>query len=190
VNLRTFLPPAARPTAEPPKAGQPARGLPPPGRNDDRPVVVAFLRHTGCPFAEATMHALRDAAAAHPELEWVAISHADAEPTQRWCQAVGGRGDVHVLLDPERAFYAAWGLGRSSLRHFMGKRSLAEVARLSRNGIRNRHPEGTRWQQAGTFAVDDAGIVRWRHLPAHAGDLPDLGAAAAAVAGVAATAAG
>jgi peroxiredoxin len=136
------------------------------------------------------MHALRDAAAAHPELEWVAISHADAEPTQRWCQAVGGRGDVHVLLDPERAFYAAWGLGRSSLGHFMGKRSLAEVARLSRNGIRNRHPEGTRWQQAGTFAVDDAGIVRWRHLPAHAGDLPDLGAAAAAVAGLAATAAG
>ena len=180
MNLRTFLPPAARPTAEPPHVGEPARGLPPPGRDDGRPAVVAFLRHTGCPFAEATMRHLRDAATAHPEVEWVAVSHAGAEPTQRWCEAVGGRGEVHVLLDPDRAFYAAWGLGRSSLGHFMGRRSLAEVARLSRDGIRNRHPHGTRWQQAGTFAVDASGTVRWRQLPEHAGELPDLGAAAAA----------
>jgi hypothetical protein len=144
--------------------------------------VVAFLRHTGCPFAEATMRALRDASAEHPELDWVAVSHAGAEATQRWSEAVGGRGSVQVLLDPERAFYAAWGLGRSSLGHFMGRRSLKEVARLSRSGIRNRHPEGTRWQRAGTFAVDTSGIVRWRHLPAHAGELPDLEAAAAAAA--------
>jgi hypothetical protein len=144
--------------------------------------VVAFLRHTGCPFAEATMRELRDAATAQPEVEWVAVSHSQAEPTQRWCEAVGGRGEVRVLLDPERAFYAAWGLGRSSLGHFMGRRSLKEVARLSRSGIRNRHPEGTRWQQAGTFGVDASGVVRWRHVPQHAGDLPDLVAAAAAAA--------
>ena len=129
------------------------------------------------------MRDMRDAAAAHPEVEWIAVSHADAGPTQRWCEAVGGRGKVHVLLDPDRAFYAAWGLGRSSLGHFMGRRSLSEVARLSRDGIRNRHPDGTRWQQAGTFAVDTSGTVRWRHLPEHAGELPDLGAAAAAAAG-------
>ena len=54
--------------------------------------------------------------------------------------------------------------------------------RLARQGIRNRHPDGTRWQRAGTFAVDAAGVVRWRHIPRHAGELPDLEAAAAAVA--------
>jgi hypothetical protein len=47
--------------------------------------------------------------------------------------------------------------------------------------LRNRHPHGTRWQQAGTFAVDAERIVRWRHLPEHAGDLPDLAAAAVAL---------
>jgi hypothetical protein len=141
---------------------------------------VAFLRHTGCPFAEATMRALRDAAAGTPDVDWIAVSHSPAGATIRWCDAVGGRAGVEVLVDTDRAAYARWGLGRSSLAHFMGRRSLAEVGRLAKRGIRNRHPEGTRWQQAGTFAVDATGTVRWRHLPEHAGDLPDMRAAAAA----------
>jgi hypothetical protein len=187
MNLRTFVPPPARDTAFPPELGEPARRLPPPGLTRGRPAVVAFLRHTGCPFAEATLRALREAAAEDSEVEWIAVSHAGAQPTQRWCQAVGGRGDVQVLLDPDRKFYTAWGLGRSSLGHFMGRRSLAEVGRLARRGIRNRHPEGTRWQQAGTFGVDAEGMVRWRHIPEHAGDLPDLGAAASAATAAAST---
>jgi hypothetical protein len=32
----------------------------------------------------------------------------------------------------------------------------------------------TRWQQARTFALDAQHIVRWHHLPSHAGDLPEL----------------
>jgi hypothetical protein len=143
--------------------------------------VVAFLRHTGCPFAEATARRLREAAEGHPELEWVAVSHASTMATARWRDAVGGLDGVRLLIDDGRVHYATWGLGRSSLAHFMGRRSLGEVARLARHGIRNRHPDGTRWQQAGTFAVDPEGIVRWRHLPEHAGDLPDLTAAAAAL---------
>jgi hypothetical protein len=180
VNLRTFLPPAAHPTAEPPEPGEPARRLPTPGSDGARPAVIAFLRHTGCPFAEATMRGLREAAEAQPGIEWIAVSHAPAQATQHWCDAVGGCGSVRVLLDPERVFYAAWGLGRSSLGHFMGRRSLAQVSRLAREGVRNRHPEGTRWQQAGTFAVDAGETVRWRHLPEHAGELPDLEQAALA----------
>jgi hypothetical protein len=180
VDLRTFLPPPDIATEPAPEIGEPARRLPPPGTEAARPAVIAFLRHTGCPFAEATMKALREAAGEHPEIGWIAVSHAEERATEKWCGAVGGRGGVRVLLDPERASYAAWGLGRSSLGHFMGRRSLAEVRRLAGRGIRNRHPTGTRWQQAGTFAVDASGTVRWRHLPEHAGELPDLSAAAAA----------
>lgn len=182
MNLRTFLPPPARETASAPEPGEPARRLPRPGLTAGRPAVVAFLRHTGCPFAEATMHALRDASdKTGDQVEWFAVSHAAAQETQRWCDAVGGHGRVQVLLDPDRTTYAAWGLGRTSLGHFMGRRSLTEVGRLAGRGIRNRHPDGTRWQRAGTFAVDSSGTVRWRHLPSHAGDLPDLEAAAAAL---------
>ncbi|HEY1273386.1 MAG TPA: AhpC/TSA family protein [Thermoleophilaceae bacterium] len=143
--------------------------------------VVAFLRHVGCPFAEATMVAMRTEAERWPELEWIAVSQGTSAATDSWCEAVGGCGGVRVVADPER--FAAWGLGRSGLGHFMGRRSLRSAARLARSGIRNRHPSGNRWRPAGTFAVDAEGVVRWRHLPEHAGELPDFGAAAGAAGG-------
>ena len=181
MNLRTFLPPLPIPTAAPPEPGEPARELPEPGLEPDRPAVVAFLRHTGCPFAEASVRALREAAAAEPDIAFVAVSHAPTAATARWCDAIGGADAVRLLIDDRRVHYATWGLGRTGVRHFAGRRSLAEAARLARAGVRNRHPHGTRWQRAGTFAVDADGVVRWRHLPEHAGDLPDLRAAIAAV---------
>lgn len=181
MNLRTFLPPLPIPVSAPPEPGEPARELPDPGLEPGRPAVVAFLRHTGCPFAEATTRALREAAEAEPEIAFVAVSHASAAATARWCDAVGGTGAIRVLVDDSRVHYATWGLGRTGLRHFAGRRSMTEVARLARSGVRNRHPDGTRWQHAGTFAVDPTGAVRWHHLPRHAGELPDLSAAIAAL---------
>jgi hypothetical protein len=181
VNLRTFLPPLPLPTSAPPAPGEPARELPDPGLPPDREAIVAFLRHTGCPFAEATARGLREAASATPEIEWVAVSHASAEATARWRDAIGGLPGIRVLVDADRVHYATWGLGRTTLNHFMGRRSLGEVARLARQGIRNRHPDGTRWQRAGTFAVGADGVVRWSHVPAHAGDLPDLSVAIASL---------
>ena len=177
MNLRTFLPPPATPTASPPEVGERAPELPD-GAPRDRPLVIAFLRHTGCPFAEWTARELRAAAERDPDVAWVAVSHAPPEATEKWAEAVGGLDGVTLLSDPERRSYASWGLGRSSLSHFAGRRSLGQVAKLAREGIRNRHPDGTRWQQAGTFAVDAGDIVRWRHLPEHAGDLPALANAA------------
>ena len=146
-------------------------------------MVIAFLRHVGCPFAEATLRDLVAQSHRDDAVRRVAVSHAPATATARWCAAVaGGLGAVELIDDEDRKRYAAWGLGRTSLGHFLGARSLAQVMRLSRQGIRNRHPAGTRWQTAGTFAVDAAGVVRFAHVPEHAGDLPDLAAASAAVA--------
>ena len=180
VDPRTFLRPRALPTREAPAAGERARELPV-ALDPERPAIVVFLRHTGCPFAERTMQMLREGAARGPEIQWVAISHAPARATERWSLAVGGADGVRVVSDPRRQSYADWGLGLTSLPHFLGRRSLGAVASLARRGIRNRHPSGTRWQSAGTFALDRAGIVRWRAIPAHAGDLPDLQAAASSV---------
>ena len=173
MDPRTFLRPRAIPLSPAPAPGEPARELPV-GLEPGRPAVVAFLRHTGCPFAERTMQLLRDAAARAPEVHWIAISHAAGPDTERWCAAVGGAGDVTVVSDPSRRSYAAWGLGRTRISHFMGRRSLSAVAELARHGVRNRHPSGTRWQSAGTFALDGEAVVRWRAIPAHAGELPDL----------------
>jgi hypothetical protein len=176
LDPRTFIPPRQEPLAPTPRPGDAAPGLPL-ALKTGRPAIVAFLRHTGCPFAELTMRMLREGAVNHPEIEWIAVSHAPPEATELWCSAVGGSNGVLVTCDPSHRAYADWGLGRTSLGHFLGRDSLGAAAGLARRGIRNRHPHGTRWQSAGTFALDASGTVRWRHLPAHAGDMPDLDAA-------------
>jgi hypothetical protein len=51
MDPRTFLPPRATAAAPPPSVGEPARALP---LVLAGPTVVSFLRHVGCPFAEAT----------------------------------------------------------------------------------------------------------------------------------------
>jgi hypothetical protein len=181
VDPRTFLRPRALSVLPAPQVGDHARSLPF-QLEHDRPAIVAFLRHTGCPFAERTMQMLREGAARSPDVQWIAITHAPEQATTRWCSEVGGAGGVRVASDASRRAYAEWGLDRTSLGHFLGRRSLAAVASLSRRGIRNRHPHGTRWQSAGTFALDREAIVRWRMLPAHAGDLPDLDAAVSSLA--------
>ncbi len=173
------MPPAARPIARAPEPGERSPALPG-AAAPDSPRVIAFLRHTGCPFAERTLREARDRAEAEPDVRFFAVSHAPERATDAWAEAVGGRGEVEILIDEERFLYAAWGLGRSSLGHFMGGRSLRAVGALARRGIRNRHADGTRWQAAGTFALDASGTVRWRHLPEHAGDEPDLAEAAKA----------
>lgn len=182
VNPLTFLPARAMPVGPVPRVGELAPAAD--GRLGGGPAVVVFLRHVGCPFAEATFLALHEQAGRTTGVRFVAVSHAPPEATAGWCQAVaGGPGRVEVVIDDGRALYAAWGLGRSSLSHFLGARSLRGVVALSRQGIRNRHPVGTRWQSAGAFGVDGERVVRFVHVPAHAGELPDLAAAADAAAG-------
>jgi hypothetical protein len=180
MDPRTFIPPSQLALASLPAIGDPAPDAPPLGQVYG-PAVVAFLRHVGCPFAEATMRSMSAEAELHPDTSWIAINHARLDATDRWCAAVGASRYVRVVIDEDRRTYAAWGLGVSSLRHFAGRQSLSAVAQLARRGIRNRHPAGTRWQQAGSFAVAADGTIAWRHTPAHAGDLPDFADAVTAL---------
>ncbi len=178
MDPRTFIPPPQLKLAPLPAVGDPAPSAPPLGPIRG-PAVVAFLRHVGCPFAESTVRAMTEVADLHPEIRWIVVSHASLAATDRWCAEVRAGLRLELVIDERRELYAAWGLGRSSLAHFAGPRSLASVAKLRRRGIANRHPVGSRWQQAGTFAIDSHGAICWRHLPGHAGDLPDFDAAAA-----------
>jgi hypothetical protein len=180
VAPQTFLRPRRRDTAAPLAIGARAPALPALGPG--RPAVVAFLRHVGCPFAEATVRRMSALAAEQPAIAFVAVTHSGDAPSRRWCEAFGGAGGVQLVADPDRAHYAAWGVGLSDRRHFAGPESLGAVRRLLDEGIHNRWASGNRWQAASTFAVDAGGVVRWRHFPAHAGDLPPLVDAVTAVA--------
>jgi len=181
VAPHTFVRPRPRDTAAPLELGARVPELP--GLSPGRPAIVAFLRHVGCPFAEATVRQMAALAAERPGMDFLAVTHSPEAPSQRWCEAFGGAGGVQLVADPDRARYAAWGVGLSDRRHFAGPESLGALRRLLDEGIHNRWASGNRWQAAATFAVDPAGVLRWRHFPRHAGDLPPLADAIAALVG-------
>jgi hypothetical protein len=172
VAPHTFFKPKALETAAALEPGAKVPELP--ARRPGRPAVVAFLRHVGCPFAEATVRRMAALAAQHPSIDFIAVTHSGDKPSRSWCDAFGGAAGVQIVSDPDRARYAAWGVGLSDRKHFAGPDSLTAVGRLLDEGIHNRWASGNRWQAAATFAVDPAGILRWRHFPRHAGDLPVL----------------
>jgi hypothetical protein len=179
VAPHTFVRPKVVPVSPPPEIGSKAPDMA--GLRDGRPAVIAFLRHVGCPFAEATVREMIELARERPSADFVAVTHSEDRASHRWCKAFGGEGLVQLAADPTRSRYATWGVGLSDREHFAGGDSLKALRKLLDRGIHNRWASGNRWQSAATFAVDAERVVRWRHFPRHAGDLPPLEEALASV---------
>ncbi|KAK6222752.1 hypothetical protein LQW54_000933 [Pestalotiopsis sp. IQ-011] len=78
-----------------------------------RKVVVLFMRCVGCAFAQKSFLALRAIANRHQAsgLRCIAVSHSSPEATRKWMDLLGGAWNVEVVIDEDRAAYAAWGLG-------------------------------------------------------------------------------
>ncbi|POS75602.1 hypothetical protein DHEL01_v206010 [Diaporthe helianthi] len=85
--------------------------------NNGRNVLVVFLRCVGCAFAQKTFLALRDLANKTP-VTCIAISHSSPAATSKWIDLMGGARKVQVIIDEDRAIYAAWGLGLSSVWYY------------------------------------------------------------------------
>ena len=107
-DLRSLVPPSP-PSSErgPLKIGDNARLLK--GLSSDKPAIVAFLRHIGCPFAEKTFLDLRAFADKHGEShQYIAITHGNQTDTDDWVKEVGGPGRITVASDPDREIYGQW----------------------------------------------------------------------------------
>jgi len=108
-----------------------------------KPTVVTFLRHCGCPFAEKAFLSLRDQASQYKDtINFIAFSHSSQESTDKWLSAVGGAGDVKVIVDFDRETYAEWGLGVSSVWHVLNPWNMWSAYKMAkREGIWNRPTE-------------------------------------------------
>lgn len=133
--------------------------------------------------AEKTFRQLTYLSNKHPEIAFIAVSHSDQGATDKWVISVGGEWSVEIIVDTERQLYAGWGLGVSSTWHVLNPWSIYSVYKLAKDEkIWNKGTEsGTRWQTAGSFAVDAEGVVRWVQVAKAADDLPDLKEAMKAV---------
>src|SRR5215475_13683395 len=94
VAPHTFVRPKPRDTAAPLELGAHVPELP--GLSPGRPAVVAFLRHVGCPFAEATVRQMAALAAERPAIDFLAVTHSDDQPSRRWCDSFGGAAGVQL----------------------------------------------------------------------------------------------
>lgn len=128
---------------------------------------------------------MRKAAAEHPDINFVAVSHSDQQSTDTWLNAVGGAKEseaspaVSVIVDYEREVYAKWGLGIVSWSHLLSPSSLSAVWKIGKErDIWNRPTEtGNRWQSSGHWAVDGEGYVRWGGPASRVDDMLDITAA-------------
>jgi hypothetical protein len=136
--------------------------------------LILFLRHTGCPFAEAALKALSDLANNDSELKCTAIFHGEALISKKWISSFNLSSNLNLVFDEHRDTYGDWGIGYSKITHLFNPKMLVNLIKLALNGITNKDASGTRWQQQAAFLIDDKGKVQWLHFPMHTGDLPNF----------------
>jgi hypothetical protein len=127
--------------------------------------------------AEKTFLSLRDLASKHKDtIACIAISHSSQESTDKWVISVGGTGEVDVIVDENRRLYSTYGLGVSSAWQVLNPRGMWNVYKLGREEkIWNKPTEsGSRWQTAGSWAVDKEGTLVWGGASKSADDVPDF----------------
>ncbi len=128
----------------------------------EQPVLVLFLRHSGCTFCR---EALADVAQQRERIEAagtrLAIIHMSApEAAAKW-MAKYGLSDVPQFADPQTRLYRAFGLERGGVRQLFGKAVWwrgFQAAILQRHGVGKM--EGDGFQMPGAFLIRDGQIVR------------------------------
>jgi hypothetical protein len=126
-------------------------------------ILVVFLRHVGCPFAENMIKQVRNWSAVNSDTEIVVVSHGDEKSTHQWLASIGGLGSSKLIIDVKREIYGNWGIGYSGLMHFLGHKSLFAVLKLIFKGIKNRSASGTRFQKSAIFLIKNNKII-WSHV--------------------------
>ncbi|ORY77759.1 hypothetical protein BCR37DRAFT_394847 [Protomyces lactucae-debilis] len=175
-DLRSILPVAQVPVSQLPQTGQKAPAFP--HTLTGSPSLIVFLRHCGCPFSEVAFRSLDKVVGQYSnKINCYAISHATAEETQVWIDSLNlahGK-QIKIVIDTSRELYGQWGLGQTSLLHWLGYNSLSSVWTLAtQQGIRNRTTKGTRWQQSGQFATDATGKLVFCQAAGTANEVADL----------------
>jgi len=140
----------------------------------ESPVLVVFLRHTGCVFCrEALADLSRQRAMIEGTGARLALVHM-SEPLSATLRFERySLGDVHRYSDPERVLYRAFGLDRGSLQQLFGAwvwwRALVAAVQ---GGHWFGRLEGDVYQMPGVFLLNHGRIMA-EHRSASAADRPD-----------------
>jgi len=139
-----------------------------------RPLILAFTRHFGCPQCKEMVDHL---VVASPEFQrkslgLVIVTQGTPEEAQVFCSARAP--GIQCLADPERRAYQAYGLERASVwQSFLSLNVWRSNRRLKKtHGWKTELPPNGQdaLQMAGTFVISPAGRIR---LPYYYDDIAD-----------------
>jgi peroxiredoxin len=137
------------------------------------PLVVVFLRHSGCTFCR---EALEDLSKVRAEIEQegsrLALVHMGTAESFAAFTAKCGLGDVPAISDPERQLYRALGLRRGKLGQLLGWTVWWRGFKSLLAGHRPGAMEGDGAQMPGAFLIHQGKVVR-RFQHANAAVRPD-----------------
>lgn len=138
----------------------------------DRPVVLFFLRHLGCPCTSEQLTRIRkDSSRFHragAQLVFIIPGPKEAvETISTFLQP-----PPVVLLDPEHRAYEAYGLHRGGFWELAGPAVWLTACRGLVRGLVGR-PAGDVRQLAGAFLIDQNGRIQYAHRARHSADFPD-----------------
>jgi peroxiredoxin len=125
------------------------------------PVLLAFLRHTGCPFCrEAAADLARDRKILRKLGIQMAIVHMDDDEAGELFFAAHNLDDVPRVSDPDRTLYRAFKLRRGQLRQLFGTRIWTRALAAARQGHWPGLLRGDSFQMPGLFLIRDGEIMR------------------------------
>lgn len=146
-----------------------------PGRLRDQlgvePTLLVFLRHLGCLFCRETVQDLRaisEGVPAFPPL----LFFTQSTPVELRAFLRRDWPTARAVSDPERFFYAAFGIERMSPLGLLRPALWRAERRARAKGVESGERSGDIWRMPGVFVVAGARVL-WTHEFRHAGDHPD-----------------
>ncbi len=138
----------------------------------DGTTLLVFLRHFGCIFCRETVSDLRAAAAKSDPFPRI-LFFFQGSPTEGRAFLRRYWPEARAVSDPERSFYAAFGLERGGVRKMFAPGVWAAQRRAKAKGLSNGRRTADIWMMPGIFVVQERRVV-WAHEFQHAGDHPDF----------------
>jgi peroxiredoxin len=150
---------------------------------EDRPVVLAFVRHFGCLFCREQAVALRDEVPKIHEAGAELVIIGCGSPTQARWFAEDTEIKTPLFTDPTTKAYWAAGMKRGIART-INLKALGHAFRAFRAGHRQTKTKGAPFQQGGVLVVAKGGAIQYSFASNDAGDHAPLAEVMSALARV------
>ncbi|MEL6636135.1 MAG: SelL-related redox protein [Bacteroidota bacterium] len=143
--------------------------------SDQQPCLVVFLRHFGCVFCKEALSDLAQLRSFFDQngIKIVFVHMAPVKTAENYFQRYGLGGTWHVS-NPQKTFYAAFGLMKGSISQLYGLRTWIRGYSARKEGHQLELAEelGDSTQMPGIFLIQQGEILN-TYIHRHASDRPD-----------------